>query len=132
MENQEWQEIVEALVDAKHCLASVWQILDGTDGAASGVEPALNAALASIDAIYAIEHVNAYNATSRPQSTCRSSGRSTASFPDSRPAPDPNKPRRALLVVDARSPSRSRLVGPRVPSGQRRCRSLREAANDCR
>jgi hypothetical protein len=39
-----------------------WQILDGTDGAASGVEPALNAALASIDAIYAIEHVNAYNA----------------------------------------------------------------------
>jgi hypothetical protein len=27
-----------------------------------GVEPALNAALASIDAIYAIEHVNAYNA----------------------------------------------------------------------
>ena len=35
---------------------------DGTDGAASGVEPALNAALASIDAISAIEHVNAYNA----------------------------------------------------------------------
>jgi hypothetical protein len=62
MENQEWQEIVDALVDAKRCLASAWQILDGTDGAAAGVEPALNAALASIDAIYAIEHVNAYNA----------------------------------------------------------------------
>ena len=62
MENQEWQEIVDALVDAKRCLANAWQILDGTDGAASGVEPALNAALASIDAIYAIEHVNAYNA----------------------------------------------------------------------
>jgi len=62
MENQEWQEIVDALVDAKRWLASAWQILDGTDGAASGVEPALNAALASIDAIYAIEHVNAYNA----------------------------------------------------------------------
>ena len=60
MENQEWQEIVDALVDAKRCLASAWQILDGTDGAAAGVEPALNAALASIDAIYAIEHVNAY------------------------------------------------------------------------
>ena len=30
--------------------------------AASGVEHALNAALASIDAIYAIEHVNAFNA----------------------------------------------------------------------
>jgi hypothetical protein len=62
MENQDWREIVDALVDAKRCLASAWQILDGTDGAASGLEPALNAALASIDAIYAIEHVNAYNA----------------------------------------------------------------------
>ena len=62
MENQEWQETVAALVDAKRCLATAWQILDGTDGAASGVEHALNAALASIDAIYAIEHVNAFNA----------------------------------------------------------------------
>jgi hypothetical protein len=62
MENQEWQGIVDALVDAKRCLASAWQILDGTDGAAPGVEPALNAALASIDALYAIEHVNAHNA----------------------------------------------------------------------
>ena len=62
MDNQEWQAVVDALVDAKRCLASAWQIRDGTDGAASGVEPALNAALASIDAIYAIEHVYAYNA----------------------------------------------------------------------
>ena len=62
MENREWQEIVDALVDAKRCLASAWEILDGTDGAAAGVEPALNAALASVDAIYAIERVNAYNA----------------------------------------------------------------------
>ena len=62
MENREWQEIVDALVDAKRCLASAWEILDGTDGAAAGVEPALNAALAIVDAIYAIEHVNAYNA----------------------------------------------------------------------
>jgi hypothetical protein len=62
MENEEWQETVRALVEAKRCLASAWQILDGTDGAAAGVEHALNAALASIDAIYAIEHVNAYNA----------------------------------------------------------------------
>jgi len=53
---------VGALVDAKRCMASAWRILDGTDGAASGVEPALNAVLAGIDAIYAIEHVNAYNA----------------------------------------------------------------------
>lgn len=62
MENHEWQEIVGSLVDAKRCLAGAWQILDGTDGAASGVEHALNAVLASIDAIYAIENVNAYNA----------------------------------------------------------------------
>jgi hypothetical protein len=62
MENQDWQEIVGALVDAKRCLANAWQILDGTDGAASGVEHAINAALAGIDAIYAIEQVNAYNA----------------------------------------------------------------------
>jgi hypothetical protein len=46
----------------KRCLANAWRILDGTDGAASGVEHALNAAFASVDAIYAIEHVNAYNA----------------------------------------------------------------------
>jgi hypothetical protein len=56
------QEIVGALVDAKRCLANAWQILDGTDGAASGVEQSINAALAGIGAIYAIEHVNAYNA----------------------------------------------------------------------
>ena len=62
MESEEWQEEVSALVDAKRCLASAWQILDGTDGATSGVEHALNAALASIDAIYAIEHESRYNA----------------------------------------------------------------------
>ena len=47
---------MNALVDAKRCLASAWRILDGADGAASGVESALIAGLASIDAIYAIEH----------------------------------------------------------------------------
>jgi enamine deaminase RidA (YjgF/YER057c/UK114 family) len=62
MENQEWQEIVQALVDAKRCLATAWRILDGTDSAAPGVEQALNAALASIDAVYAIERVHDDNA----------------------------------------------------------------------
>lgn len=89
-------EVVRALVDAKRCLASGWQILDGTDGAAAGVEPALNAALASIDAISAIEHVNAYTRSSRPRSTCKSSGRSTASVRASRPAPDPTSRRSGL------------------------------------
>jgi hypothetical protein len=62
MENQEWQETVRSLVEVTALLASAWRILDGTDGAASGVEHALNSPLASIDAIYASEHVNAYNA----------------------------------------------------------------------
>ena len=62
MDNEQWQHRVSALVEAKRCLAAAWQILDGTDGVASGVEQALHAALASIDAIYAIESVNAYNA----------------------------------------------------------------------
>ena len=62
MDNQQWQDTVGALVDAKRCLADAWRILDGSDGGASGVEQALRAALASIDAIYAMESVNAYNA----------------------------------------------------------------------
>lgn len=62
MNNSDWQEIIDSLVEAKRCLASAWQLLDGTDGAAPGVEHALRSVLAGIDAIYAIEHVNAYNA----------------------------------------------------------------------
>lgn len=62
MQNDDWQQIVESLVDAKRCLANAWQILDGTDGTAPGVEHALNAALSSIDAMYAIEYRNAHNA----------------------------------------------------------------------
>jgi hypothetical protein len=62
MDNQDWRQIVGALVDAKSSLATASRILDGTDGAAPGVEPAFSAALAGIDAVYAIEHVNAYNA----------------------------------------------------------------------
>lgn len=61
MENHEWQEIVEALVDAKRALATAWQVLDGTDGAAPGVEHVLRAALTGIDAIYAIEYVNGHS-----------------------------------------------------------------------
>jgi hypothetical protein len=37
-------------------------VLDGTDGAAHDVEHTRNVALASIDWIYAIESVHAYNA----------------------------------------------------------------------
>ena len=62
MDNEEWQETVTALIDAKRCLSAAWRILDGTDGAASCAEHALRDALAGIDAIYAIEHANAFNA----------------------------------------------------------------------
>lgn len=62
MENRDWQEIVESLVEAKRSLANAWQILDGTDGAAPGVEDAFTAALSSIDKIYTIEHLDASNA----------------------------------------------------------------------
>ena len=54
--------MVGALVDAKRSLATGWRILDGTDGAAPAVDHAFSAALAGIDAVYAIEPVNAYNA----------------------------------------------------------------------
>ena len=29
MNNEEWQETVAALVDAKRCLSAAWRILDG-------------------------------------------------------------------------------------------------------
>jgi hypothetical protein len=84
-----------------------------------------------VDAFYAIEHVNAITRTSRPQSKCRSSGRSTASFRASRPAPDPNKPthgfarRRRVLDVDEPLVGRpgTRWV-TQVPIVARRCRRL--------
>ncbi len=37
MQNDDWQEIVGSLVDAKPCLANAWQVLDGTDGTAPGL-----------------------------------------------------------------------------------------------
>ena len=61
MENKDWQEIVGSLVDAKRCLRNAWELLDGTDGAATGVEHAVGACVSSIDAIFAIEHEHAFN-----------------------------------------------------------------------
>ena len=55
MEDGDWKDFVDALVEAKRSLRQAWEILDGTDGAASGSEQALIAALAGIDAIYGIE-----------------------------------------------------------------------------
>ncbi len=55
MDDLSWKEFAEALVDAKRSLREAWEILDGTDGAASGSEPALAAALSSIDAIFGVE-----------------------------------------------------------------------------
>jgi hypothetical protein len=62
MEDELWKEFVDALVDAKRSLSEAWSILDGTDGAATGSEPALTAALAGIDALYGIEVSHEANA----------------------------------------------------------------------
>ncbi len=62
MENEDWQEIVVALVDAKRRLRAAWGTLDGTDGAADGVEHAFASATTIIDSIYAIESAHAFNA----------------------------------------------------------------------
>ena len=62
MNNREWQQVVKSLVQAKRRLADAWQVLDGTDGAAPGVEDAFKAALAGIDRIYALEQASEYNA----------------------------------------------------------------------
>jgi hypothetical protein len=47
MATEDWQQILGALADAKRSLATAWRILDGTDGAAPGVEHAFSAALAA-------------------------------------------------------------------------------------
>ena len=113
MEHQEWRVIVDARVDAKRRLASVWPMLDGTDGAVSGAERCA----ANVDAIYAIEHLNAYNADVASPVEVRESGRSMASFRDSRLAPDPIQPTHGFARVDACVPSTSRWLGARVPGG---------------
>lgn len=61
MENESWQQMVESLVGAKRCVAHAWQILDGTDGPADGVEAALCEALSAIDTSYALEAEHASN-----------------------------------------------------------------------
>lgn len=55
MNNAAWQDLVEELVAAKACLGCAWRLLDETDGAAAGVEEAVETALRAIDAVYAIE-----------------------------------------------------------------------------
>jgi len=62
MLDEDWKEIVVALVEAKRDLATAWSVLDGVDGSAPGVEEALNTALDAIDEIYAIESRHAANA----------------------------------------------------------------------
>ena len=55
MEDAEWKEFVNGLVEARRCLRHSWEILDGTDGAAAESEQAVEAALAAIDEIYRVE-----------------------------------------------------------------------------
>lgn len=56
MSDEDWKEFVGALVDAKRALGAAWAVLDGTDGPAQGSEHALTAALAGIDAVFAVEN----------------------------------------------------------------------------
>jgi hypothetical protein len=58
MDNHEWQTIVRALVDTKRTVASAWQIIGGTDGAAPGVGQGAHRSACGFDPIYAIEHAN--------------------------------------------------------------------------
>ena len=138
MENEDWQETVGALVDAKRCLASAWQILDGTDGAASGVEHALNAALASIDAVYAIEYVNAYNADVASPVEVQEFWRSTASSQGSRPERDGRnlddlrRPTTPCLEVRRDASLTRRWRSPGHPVGNGGCRTVPSAAHVCR
>jgi len=62
MDNEQWQETVSAARRREAMPRRYVADPDGTDGRASGVEQALHAALASIDAIYAIDSVSTYNA----------------------------------------------------------------------
>ncbi len=55
LQDSDWKDFVDALVEAKRCLGHAWHVLDGTDGGAGGTEQALTAALAAIVAIYGIE-----------------------------------------------------------------------------
>lgn len=62
MLDEDWTEIVAALVEAKRYLATAWNVMDGVDGSAPGLEEALNIALDAIDEIYAIESRHVANA----------------------------------------------------------------------
>lgn len=62
MENDDWQEFVEHLVEAKRELARAWNILDGTDGAAERTEEAVTAATDAIDCIFRSELGDDFNA----------------------------------------------------------------------
>ena len=61
MEDDDWKQFVEHLVQAKRELAGAWRILDGTDGADPDSEVAITAATDAIDAIYRVESAHAFN-----------------------------------------------------------------------
>ena len=61
MDDQDWKEFVEHLVQAKRGLRAAWGILDGTDGAAEESEHAVGRATDSIDTIFRIEVQHDWN-----------------------------------------------------------------------
>ena len=61
MTNEEWQEFVENLVNAKRRLAAAWSVLDGTDGATKEAERAFSRATDAIDDVYRSEAASEAN-----------------------------------------------------------------------
>ena len=61
MTNEEWQEVVENLVNAKRRLAAAWSVLDGTDGATKEAERAFSRATDAIDDVYRSEAASEAN-----------------------------------------------------------------------
>lgn len=61
MEDSDWKEFVEHLVEAKRELRRAWSILDGTDGAAPETEVAITQATDAIDAIFRSEVAHEWN-----------------------------------------------------------------------
>jgi hypothetical protein len=109
MTNEEWQEIVASLVDAKRELSNdALGILDGVDGAASGVEHRLNAALAADVAAPA---------------EVQESGTATAPSRDSRWGHEAADPRRRFV-----SGAPDEWHGPPVTAGPGRCAASTEWA----
>ncbi len=128
MENKEWQEFVESLVDAKRQLAHAWGLLDGIDGAAPGwstpCSPRWRASTLSTRPNRRTRSITM--SPRRPRS--RSSGLSTERCPGSRSVPSSTQTVRRSQVSHSGAPRRCRRrtgTVHAVPVGRARRASTR-------